>query len=200
MTAAQLTLGGWAPPLRSELGQWHTPADLAAKMVAYAGVRPGMRVLEPSAGGGAIVRPLLAAGARVTAVEIDPAWCRCMREDQAFSSVDIVEGDFLRTGIYGCRDPRLDIAVMNPDLDGGRGPAHVWQALHFVARVVSLLRAADLCGMEHHRVLWSRVGLSGLVSMAKRPIFGGDGGKTDFVVVDVWRDMEPPLRRPEWWG
>ena len=38
---------------------------LAGELVAYAGVRPGMRVLEPSAGTGSLIAPILAAGGDV---------------------------------------------------------------------------------------------------------------------------------------
>ena len=57
------------------LSQWFTPPKLAARVVEWAGVPISpfkeWRVLEPSAGNGALVRPLLAAGAEVYAVEVD---------------------------------------------------------------------------------------------------------------------------------
>lgn len=54
-----------------DLGFFATPPALAAELVELAEVQPGMRVLEPSAGEGAIVSALLLAGADVCAFEID---------------------------------------------------------------------------------------------------------------------------------
>ena len=51
---------------------FQTPEGLASRMVELLGVRPGQRILEPSAGLGRIVRPLLDAGAEVVAVENSP--------------------------------------------------------------------------------------------------------------------------------
>jgi len=54
-----------------DLGYFATPAWLVARMVTLAGIRPGMRVLEPSAGEGAIAVPLRDAGALVSCGELD---------------------------------------------------------------------------------------------------------------------------------
>lgn len=54
-----------------ELGWFPTPVDLAQTLVTMAGVKNGDHALEPSAGKGAIVLALQAAGARVTACEYD---------------------------------------------------------------------------------------------------------------------------------
>ena len=55
------------------IGYFPTPSALAAQLVELADVRSGHIALEPSAGEGAIVQPLVAAGARVVAVERDAA-------------------------------------------------------------------------------------------------------------------------------
>ncbi len=54
-----------------DLGFFETPPSLVARLVEMAGVKRGMRVLEPSAGTGRIVTVLQGAGARVTACEWD---------------------------------------------------------------------------------------------------------------------------------
>ncbi|MBN8609157.1 MAG: SAM-dependent methyltransferase [Deltaproteobacteria bacterium] len=54
-----------------DLGFFPTPPPVAERLVDELRVEPGDLVLEPSAGDGALVRPLLAAGAVVVAVERD---------------------------------------------------------------------------------------------------------------------------------
>jgi 16S rRNA (adenine1518-N6/adenine1519-N6)-dimethyltransferase len=70
---------GIAP--RKRLGQ-HFLHDRAvcARIVAAAGVHPGDRVLEIGPGLGALTEPLLAAGARVTAVEVDRRLAAYLRD------------------------------------------------------------------------------------------------------------------------
>lgn len=65
----------------AELGHFPTPDPLAAWLVRHAGVRPGESALEPSAGSGAIVSALLAAGAHVTAIERDPRRREAIRSE-----------------------------------------------------------------------------------------------------------------------
>jgi 23S rRNA (adenine-N6)-dimethyltransferase len=56
--------GGWG---------WHRlDAEWARRLVDAAGVRPGELVLDLGAGAGSLTEPLLAAGARVVAVELHP--------------------------------------------------------------------------------------------------------------------------------
>lgn len=70
---------GIAP--RKRLGQ-HFLHDRAVcdRIVAASGVRPGERVLEIGPGLGALTEPLLAAGARVTAVEVDRRLAAYLRD------------------------------------------------------------------------------------------------------------------------
>jgi predicted RNA methylase len=64
---------GVARNIQKELGYFPTPDDLATELVDMADVRPGDRVLEPSAGRGAICKAILSAGAsEILACEIDP--------------------------------------------------------------------------------------------------------------------------------
>ncbi len=60
---------------------WHPLSpEWAERVVDAAGVRPGERVLDLGAGTGALTAPLLAAGARVTAVELHPGRARRLRQ------------------------------------------------------------------------------------------------------------------------
>lgn len=177
----QLALGDFAPELLPELDQYHSPSKLCRRMVGYAGVLPGMRVLEPNAGAGNIVRELVAVGAEVTAVEIDPRWCKVLRDE--FKDVEIVEANFLE---WQAPD-RYHLVVMNPPLTDGVGPTHVRHALRCAHRAVSVLQARDLHGVERYAELWAECDLAGEVKLVRRPAYAGTGGQIETVVVDARR-------------
>jgi len=95
-----------------DFGHFPTPAPLARELVKTAGVIRGMRVLEPSAGDGAIVIALQEVGALVTAVELNPT-----RRQRLLLSVlkasDRLEEvqDFMKCAPKGAP---FDRVVMNP--------------------------------------------------------------------------------------
>lgn len=129
-----------------DLGFFPTPAPLARRLVALAGVRPGDLAVEPSAGEGAIVAELIAAGAEVHAVEVDPG--RALRLREKFPKLDVLARDWLDThvAVVCGRAPRA--IVMKPpfSLEGQREAdvAHVTHALETVApggNVVAVMSA-----------------------------------------------------------
>lgn len=73
---------------------WHelSPA-WAERLVAEAGVRPGDLVLDVGAGRGAVTAPLLAAGARVVAVELHPERARFLTDRFRRERVVVVRAD-----------------------------------------------------------------------------------------------------------
>ena len=73
---------------------WHPLADeWAARIVADAAIRPGELVLDIGAGDGALTGALVAAGARVIAVELHPGRVRRLRERFAGAPVAVVAAD-----------------------------------------------------------------------------------------------------------
>ena len=73
---------------------WHrlTP-EWAARIVEDAGVRHGELVLDIGAGSGALTAPLVAAGARVIAVELHPGRAAFLRERFAGEPVKVLQLD-----------------------------------------------------------------------------------------------------------
>jgi 23S rRNA (adenine-N6)-dimethyltransferase len=65
----------------------------AARVVAAAGVRPGELVLDIGAGNGALTARLVAAGARVIAVELHPGRLGMLRSRFAAAPVRVVRAD-----------------------------------------------------------------------------------------------------------
>jgi protein-L-isoaspartate O-methyltransferase len=134
-----------------------TPPELAARMVELAGIEAGMRVLEPSAGTGAL---LGAMGGRpwgedldpdrVHAIEIHRGLCERLRVD--FPLTEAHSADFLSIegpGAFVGGEPREDAAplgqfdriIMNPPFGGGADIQHISHALKFLkpgGRLVAL--------------------------------------------------------------
>lgn len=73
---------------------WHQlTGRWAERIVAEAGIRPGELVLDVGAGTGALTEPLVAAGARVIAIELHPDRLDHLRERFAGSRVTVVKAD-----------------------------------------------------------------------------------------------------------
>lgn len=95
-----------------------TPRTLVERMVAEADLRPGMSVLEPSAGKGDIAVALRAAGVVPDVIEPQPA----LRQVLELKGFRLVGRDFLEfTEPY-------DRIVMNPPFEDGADMAHVRHA------------------------------------------------------------------------
>jgi phospholipid N-methyltransferase len=106
---------------------FETPAELAARMVKLAEMRPRMTVLEPSAGRGAIVREILSRMPEdcvLECVELDPqnvAALNAMKEGDHLNAVR--QADFLKLKGFG-----YDRIVMNPPFADGQDVEHVRHA------------------------------------------------------------------------
>jgi len=73
---------------------WHRLARRwAEQVVADAGIQPGDLVVDVGAGTGAVTAPLVAAGARVVAVELHPERLAVLRERFAGDPVTVVRAD-----------------------------------------------------------------------------------------------------------
>jgi 23S rRNA (adenine-N6)-dimethyltransferase len=73
---------------------WHQlVAPAARRLVDGAAIAPGDLVVDVGAGTGALTAPLVAAGARVVAVELHPARARALRERFATDPVTVVRAD-----------------------------------------------------------------------------------------------------------
>ena len=192
LAAIEPILVAGALRLPPDLGWFPTPPDLAAEFVRRAGVRTGWRVLEPSAGEGAIVRPLIAAGAEVHAMEIEPKRRAVLRD---------LLGDPVPNRLGGCflertSEPAFDAVVMNPpfaprslDVD------HVLHALRFLApggRLLAVMSAGTRFRTDRKTSDFRDLvaGLGGAIEDLPDDSFAASGTRVRTVVVTVCKPRE----------
>lgn len=185
------------------LSQWFTPEWLAQYIGRWCATVPleGFTILEPSAGGGALIAPLVEAGADIVAVEIVPELCAGMRRRFAGQKVEVVQGDFpsLRT-----LPRKVNAAVMNPPYEDRQLTAHIVHALHFAQQVVALVPLSFLATWERFEAVWSKHQLLRVAILVDRVKFDGPGDNSpmrDYCVLDIHRGhpVFPCPVRVEWW-
>lgn len=118
-----------------------TPAAVIDTMTRSLDLR-GKRVLEPSAGTGAIARELRQQGATVSCVEVSSERAAILRE----LGFDVRQADFLSLTPPES-DDRFDAVIMNPPFGSGGSLAidHVWHAMKFLrpgGRLVAVMPAS----------------------------------------------------------
>ncbi len=126
-----------------------TPAPVIAKLAALAGLKPGMDVLEPSAGTGAIASAVAALGCDVWCIEINERLARGLGELPCLPRSACCL-DFLATDPQAMADehgrPRFDRVIMNPPFS--QEVRHVLHAHRFL-RAGGLLVAVMSAGVQH---------------------------------------------------
>jgi predicted RNA methylase len=112
--------------IQQDFGYFPTPPAVVARLIELAQFSPGMSVLEPSAGKGAIAYPLAEAGAWVDCCELLEANYAALAGDTHLGNVR--HGDFL------AMEPRAtyDRVVMNPPFAKQADIHHVNHALKFL--------------------------------------------------------------------
>jgi len=135
----QIILTGQVTSAKQQFGYFPTPAPIVQQLIEHAAIEPGMRVLEPSAGRGAIAFAAARAGAVVDCVEIQDQHAAAITAERNRNITVLVE-DFLTT------DPRpaYDRVVMNPPFANQADIEHVkhaWKALKPGGRLVAVMSA-----------------------------------------------------------
>ena len=124
-----------------------TPPEIARKMVDLAGILPGHKVLEPSAGTGNLVRAIQEKerSAVVVVWEVNGNLLPCLR---ALCPAVINPGDFLESK----PEPFFDRVVMNPPFNHGSDVKHI---LHAREKLLPGGRLVALCanGPKQNEVL-----------------------------------------------
>lgn len=111
---------------KQQFGYFPTPALIVQQLIDLAGLKPGMTVLEPSAGRGAIASAVAAQGATVDCVEV--------QEDHASVIFDAGYANLVLLRDFLTTDPGTgyDRVVMNPPFARQDDVRHVLHAHRFL--------------------------------------------------------------------
>lgn len=133
---------GTAPRAVSAFQLFQTPPELAERMADLADIQPGQTVLEPSAGLGRLLRPIMERRpGRVVAFELSPDLAGALADE--FPRAVVSCGDFLRVPVQG-----FDRVVMNPPFHMRADVRHVMHARQFLKPGGVLV---GLCMAGRHR-------------------------------------------------
>ena len=133
-----ILLTGQIVSAKQELGAFYTPPQVARMVIALADLVPGLAVLEPSAGRGALAAPAHLAGCLVDCVEIDPRSAAILCSTPYHG---VVEADFLAQR----PKPQYDRVVMNPPFARQDDIRHVMHATRFLkpgGRLVAVMSSS----------------------------------------------------------
>lgn len=110
-----------------DFGYFPTPPPVVERLLSLADLEPGMRVLEPSAGRGAIAGPLAGRGHAVDCVELLEENAGAIKESGFAASLTV--GDFLEL----TPAPSYPRVLMNPPFAWQADIRHVLHAHRFLA-------------------------------------------------------------------
>ena len=111
-----------------------TPKHLLDRMMDFAQLQPGMRVLEPSAGSGAIAERITEAGIQPDCFELSPT----LREILIRQGFKLIGDDFMTT----TPKPIYDRVLMNPPFGKGMDSYHVERGFEWLnpgGRLISIV-------------------------------------------------------------
>lgn len=110
-----------------DLAFYPTPIEAVEHLCADLSLKVGQRVLEPSAGVGAICRKALRMGALVDAIEVHPARAEALH-GLGHDALSVQCANFLNVAAR----PVYDRVLMNPPFDGTHWADHVRHAFDFL--------------------------------------------------------------------
>ncbi|MFJ6559908.1 methyltransferase [Streptomyces sp. NPDC091412] len=165
-----------------------TPAAVVQRVIDLADLKPGMEVLEPSAGSGAIATAAAEQGAVVDCIEQDPGYAALLAD--AGRARTLTVADFLSVPA----EPRYDRVVMNPPFTRGTDMQHVEHALRFLKPDGLLVSVMSWTVAEHGRNTASFRALvearGGAAEAVAERAFAESGTDVDTVIVTI------PATRP----
>lgn len=169
----QVLLTGEVINKKQELGFFETPEVVVDTLIALSGIMPGMDLLEPEAGRGAIALKLLARKPKhLVCFEIDEANKRYLGEAMAARAM-VLNPHGAMVEIYGTDfltvkpEPKYDRVVMNPPFAKRADVAHITHAHKF------LKPGGKLVSVASSSVMWREDKIGGRF----RELVDMNGGK-----------------------
>jgi predicted RNA methylase len=186
--------------LKRDLSQFFTPPDLAERLWLWAwhdrAPPHEARILEPSAGRGALVRAMLwrhfARAGHALAFDVDPENIAELHrlQESASGALEVRQADFLASPVV----EGFDLAVMNPPFENDQDIMFLEQACLWCPRAVSIA-PARIEHSEGRSEFWRWHDVRRKVILEKRPRFGGHTtGATDFVILELERRRHARLQ------
>lgn len=132
----RVLLTGEVTIAKDEFQFFPTPKAIVERLIGLAGIKPGMRVLEPSAGKGAIAHACADLGGKVDCIELMEANFAALAGEMRFFGV--TKADFLEVPVH----ESYDRVVMNPPFARQADIKHVIHAYKFLVdggRLVSVM-------------------------------------------------------------
>lgn len=123
----EVLLTGSYSKTKQDFGFFETPAEIVQQLLDGAYIKPGMEVLEPSAGHGAIADAIRSAGAVPTCCELQDKNVLVLAKKQHI----VRPGDFLQWNPAVIED-RFDAVVMNPPFSRRADIYHITHAAKFL--------------------------------------------------------------------
>ncbi|MFB0617255.1 class I SAM-dependent methyltransferase [Streptomyces sp. AGS-58] len=185
-------------PSRSEQGWYPTPPRVVDEMLAHAGIRPGMSVLEPSAGTGAIVRPAAEHGGVVDCVEIDERRVHVLREQGVARRV--LHADFLDLDPLDCPHGYHQV-LMNPPFSAAvQHVKHAMGFLHEEGTLIAVLPASVLWHSDRATVEFRElIALAeGTIAPLPEESFAPSGTSVHTALLVVDATPDGPLPTHDW--
>lgn len=122
----QVILTGEVVSKKQQFGYFPTPTSVVKRLIKFAKLEPGMEVLEPSAGRGAIAGPIAALGCHVDCIELQKD--NALAISDAGIGRDLIVADFLNVEPF----ESYDRVVMNPPFARQDDIRHVMHAHRFL--------------------------------------------------------------------
>lgn len=135
-----------------DLQFYRTPQAAADRLIARAGIRSGMRILEPSCGDGALLDALSRCARRnrlgdirATGIEVDPGRAEACRA----KGYGVHIGNFLQVS----PKPDFDLVIMNPPFYGKHYQKHVEHARKFLKPGGRILAILPITAVTDHNYI-----------------------------------------------
>lgn len=154
------------PPDTEELDQYFTEDHVARAFAIWARAWEADRVLEPSAGEGALLDQLDLDRQQVTAVEIDAPYAEYLID--VYEKVHVVHGDFMKVTL----PTNYDLALGNPPYRNGLDVEFTIRALTLARRVCFIMQTRTLHGIRRYNRLWKNVRLTRIAHFVQRAFPG----------------------------